>query len=67
MTVASEPIKAEFHATYTKEMLNGIDLALFYVTLGLPIAGWVDRGNRKLIRVRSSVLAAASGVRTPYV
>ncbi|MFC4311751.1 spinster family MFS transporter [Steroidobacter flavus] len=50
MTVAIEPIKAEFHATDTQMgLLTGIAFALFYATLGLPIARWADRGNRKLI------------------
>ncbi len=50
MTVAIEPIKAEFHATDTQMgLLTGTAFALFYVALGLPIARWADRGNRKLI------------------
>lgn len=50
MTVAIEPIKAEFHATDTQMgLLTGLAFALFYATLGLPIARWADRGNRKLI------------------
>ena len=50
MTVALEPIKAEFGATDTQMgLLTGIAFALFYATLGLPIARWADRGNRKLI------------------
>lgn len=50
MTVALEPIKAEFHATDTQMgLLTGAAFALLYATLGLPIARWADRGNRKLI------------------
>ena len=50
MTVAIEPIKAEFHATDTQMgLLTGAAFALFYATLGLPIARLADRGNRKLI------------------
>lgn len=50
MTVAIEPIKAEFHATDTQMgLLTGLAFALFYATLGLPIARLADRGNRKLI------------------
>jgi len=50
MTVALEPIKAEFHATDTQMgLLTGAAFALFYATLGIPIARLADRGNRKLI------------------
>lgn len=50
MTVALEPIKAEFGATDTQMgLLSGLAFAIFYVLLGLPIARCADRGNRKLI------------------
>jgi MFS family permease len=50
MSVAIEPIKAEFQATDTQMgLLTGAAFALFYATLGLPIARLADRGNRKLI------------------
>lgn len=50
MSVAIEPIKAEFQATDTQMgLLTGIAFALLYATLGLPIARLADRGNRKLI------------------
>lgn len=50
MGVAIEPIKAEFQATDTEMgLLTGVAFALFYATLGLPIARLADRGNRKLI------------------
>lgn len=56
MTVALEPIKAEFHATDTQMgLLTGAAFALLYATLGLPIARWADRGNRKLIIMISIV------------
>lgn len=66
MTVAIEPIKAEFHATDTQMgLLTGVAFALFYATLGLPIARWADRGNRKLIITISiafwSVMTAVCG------
>jgi MFS family permease len=66
MTVAIEPIKAEFHATDTQMgLLTGIAFALFYATLGLPIARWADRGNRKLIITISiafwSIMTAVCG------
>lgn len=66
MTVALEPIKAEFHATDTQMgLLTGAAFALFYATLGLPIARLADRGNRKLIIAISitfwSLMTAVSG------
>lgn len=67
MTVAIEPIKAEFQATDTEMgLLTGIAFALFYASLGLPIARWADRGNRKLIIAVSiafwSVMTAICGL-----
>lgn len=67
MTVAIEPIKAEFQATDTEMgLLTGFAFALFYATLGLPIARWADRGDRKLIITISitfwSIMTAACGM-----
>lgn len=67
MAVAIEPIKAEFNATDTEMgLLTGIAFALFYATLGLPIARLADRGNRKLIIAISitfwSVMTALCGL-----
>jgi MFS family permease len=57
MTVAIEPIKSDFHATDTQMgLLTGFAFALFYATLGLPIARWADRGDRKLILSVSIIL-----------
>jgi MFS family permease len=66
MTVAIEPIKAEFNASDTQMgLLTGLAFALFYATLGLPIARLADRGNRKLIITASitfwSVMTAVCG------
>lgn len=67
MSVAIEPIKAEFHATDTEMgLLTGFAFALFYATLGLPIARWADRGDRKLIITISitfwSLMTAVCGI-----
>lgn len=67
MTVAIEPIKTDFHATDTEMgLLTGFAFALFYATLGLPIARWADRGDRKLIITISitfwSIMTAACGI-----
>jgi predicted MFS family arabinose efflux permease len=50
MGILIEPIKNEFGASDTMMgFLSGIAFALFYATLGLPIAIWADRGNRRNI------------------
>ena len=45
-----QPIKDDLHLSDTQlGFLTGIAFALFYATLGLPIARWADRGNRVTI------------------
>ncbi len=48
--VLLEPIKNEFRVSDTMlGFLTGIAFTLFYATLGIPIARWADRGDRRLI------------------
>ncbi len=48
--VLLEPIKLEFHVSDTAlGLLSGLSFALFYVTLGIPVARWADRGDRKWV------------------
>lgn len=48
--VLLEPIKAEFRVSDTQlGLLSGISFAALYATLGIPIARWADRGDRRLI------------------
>lgn len=48
--VLLEPIKGEFQVSDTMlGLLSGISFALFYATLGIPVARLADRGNRKLV------------------
>ncbi len=48
--VLLEQIKAEFQVSDTLlGVLSGASFALFYATLGIPIARWADYGDRKLI------------------
>ena len=48
--VLLEQIKTEFQASDVMlGLLGGISFALFYATLGIPIARWADRGDRKLV------------------
>ncbi|MBJ7498910.1 MAG: MFS transporter, partial [Sphingopyxis sp.] len=52
--VLLEPIKAEFGVSDTMlGLLTGLAFAVFYVTVGLPIAWLADRGNRQKIIVWS--------------
>jgi MFS family permease len=45
-----QPIKEDLHLSDTQlGFLTGLAFALFYATLGLPIARWADRGNRTTI------------------
>jgi MFS family permease len=46
--VALQFIKEEFGASDTQlGLLTGIAFALFYATMGIPIAAWADRGSRR--------------------
>ncbi|RLA45362.1 MAG: MFS transporter [Gammaproteobacteria bacterium] len=50
LSVLQEPIRAEFDLSDTQlGLLQGITFALFYVTVGIPIARWADVGNRRNI------------------
>lgn len=45
-----EPIKAEFGLSDEQiGLLTGLAFAAFYATLGIPVAMWADRGNRRNI------------------
>jgi predicted MFS family arabinose efflux permease len=50
LAVLLEPIKAEFHLSDTElSLLGGLAFALFYGTLGLPVAWLADRYSRRNI------------------
>ncbi|MDB5579302.1 MAG: hypothetical protein JWR80_4478 [Bradyrhizobium sp.] len=50
MSVLLEPIKHEFGASDTvMGALTGFAFAAFYAAVGIPIARWADRGDRRLI------------------
>jgi MFS family permease len=60
ISVLLEPIKAEFGVSDTLlGLLTGISFALFYATLGIPVARWADRGNRKTIITLSLTIWSA--------
>jgi len=65
--VLLEPIKAEFGVSDTMlGLLSGLSFAVFYATLGLPVARWADRGDRRLIITLSlsvwSLMTAVCGL-----
>lgn len=50
VNIVMQPIKNEFHVNDTLlGLMSGLAFALFYATLGVPIAMWADRGNRRNI------------------
>ncbi len=66
LAILLEPIKHEFGASDAAlGLLSGICFALFYATLGLPIARWADRGDRvriiNLALIVWSVMTLLSG------
>jgi predicted MFS family arabinose efflux permease len=69
--VVSEAIKAEFGvADWQIGLLSGATFAIFYATLGVPIALYADRSNRVRIIAASaviwSVFTALSGAATNF-
>jgi MFS family permease len=50
MAVLIGPIREEFAISdFQYSLLHGFAFSMFYIALGLPIARWADRGNRKWI------------------
>jgi MFS family permease len=50
VSVLLEPIKKEFGVSDTLlGLLSGAAFSVVYASLGVPVARWADRGNRKLI------------------
>lgn len=48
LSVLLESIKQEFNASDTQlGLLGGLAFAVFYSTLGIPIAAWADRSSRR--------------------
>ena len=48
VNILLEPIKREFNPSDTAlGFLSGVAFAIFYATLGVPIARWADRGVRR--------------------
>ncbi|PLW83371.1 MFS transporter [Kineobactrum sediminis] len=61
LVILQEPIKADMGLSDAQlGLLSGFSFALIYVTAGIPIAWWADRGNRR--NIVSLALAVWSGM-----
>lgn len=61
ISVLLEPIKREFGVSDTQlGLLSGMSFALLYSVLGLPVARWADRGDRR--RLITLALTVWSGM-----
>jgi MFS family permease len=50
ISVLFEPIKREFHVSDKMlGLLGGFCFSVFYVAVGVPVARWADRGNRRTV------------------
>ncbi|MEM6699833.1 MAG: MFS transporter [Bacteroidota bacterium] len=72
LVILQEPIKAELGLSDTQlGLLTGLAFAVLYVTLGLPIARYADRSNRKNIISISlmiwSAMTAISGLAQNFI
>ena len=71
MTILIEPIKMEFGASDTQMgLLSGLAFALFYATLGIPVARLADRWSRRNVLAISmttwSAVTALCGTATGF-
>lgn len=64
LTTLIEPIKNEFKFSDTQlGLLSGFAFAMFYTTLGIPIARWADKNNRvNVIAISLLVWSSATAV-----
>jgi predicted MFS family arabinose efflux permease len=72
LVILQESIKKELHLSDTQlGLLSGFTFAIFYVTLGIPIARFADKGNRRNIVTLSlglwSVMTAFSGLARNFI
>ena len=71
MSLLVVPIKRDLHITDTEmSYLLGLSFAVLYTVLGLPIARWADRSNRRTIIAAGvalwSVMTMAGGLAQSY-
>ena len=64
LSILLEPIKQDLGLSDTQlGLLTGFAFALFYATLGIPIARYADKGNRRnLIAVSLTIWSAMTAV-----
>lgn len=72
LVILLEPIKTELGLKDSQlGILTGLAFAAFYATLGIPVALWADRGNRRNIIALSlalwSGMTALSGLSSSYM
>src|SRR5579862_6768595 len=72
LVILQESIKKEFQLSDTElGLLSGFIFAIFYVVLGIPIARYADRGNRRNIVAGSlglwSIMTAISGIAGNFI
>lgn len=72
LVILQEQIKAELLLSDTQlGLLSGFAFAVFYVSCGIPIARWADRGNRRSIIALAltvwSLMTAVSGLAQNYL
>jgi MFS family permease len=72
LVILQESIKEELQLSDTQlGMLSGFTFAIFYVTMGIPIARFADRGNRRNIVAVSlglwSIMTGLSGLAKSFI
>src|SRR5260370_18195026 len=72
LSLLVEPIKRTFDLSDSEfSLLHGLAFAVFYTTLGIPMARWTDRGSRKRVIaygiVLWSAMTAACGLAQNYL
>jgi len=68
LAILLQPIKLDLGLTDTQlGFLSGITFAIFYATLGVPIAMWADRSNRRNIIAMALTLFSGMTVLCGYV
>jgi MFS family permease len=72
LVILQESIKKQLHLSDTQlGMLSGFTFAIFYVTMGIPIARLADKGNRRNIVTASlglwSLMTACSGLARNFI
>jgi MFS family permease len=72
LAASLQAIKREFNASdFQMGMLTGLPFALFYSTMGIPIAAWADRSSRRTVLALAvaawSAMTALCGMAVNYV